>query len=203
MWIDLLIEMDGNEKIFSALVEAVSRLRWPAPPASVQRQLIMEFMMANVCTFKLKVKGPPIQRRAFRTAVEKHVERIKEGPFAGEYIVMLDPSIWGRLEYDRFFWGLPHDGEQPGFIQPIEDGLEITGESKWSPPLEFMDRASRMFPELSFDLTSNTEHELYEQWVGQEGEVAQVLEVLVQPETDEVLRVAEDGEVILEKTASD
>ena len=31
MWIDLSIEMDGNEKIFPALVEAVSRLRWPAP----------------------------------------------------------------------------------------------------------------------------------------------------------------------------
>ena len=66
--------------------------------------------------------------------MEKHVERINKGPFTGEYVVMLDPSIWGKLAYDRFFWGLPNnDGEQPGFIQPTEDGLEITGESNGHP----------------------------------------------------------------------
>ena len=154
--------------------------------------------MPNICSFTLRVSGPSIQRRQFRVSLEKHVQRITNGPWAGEFVVILPPQVWGKLE-DTFFWGVPSTDTE-GFIRSNEDALEVRGESKWSPPLEWLERASHLFPDLDFEISSLTEHEMYERWTAHDGEVHQLNEELVDPQTEEVLRAVVDGEVLIDKT---
>jgi hypothetical protein len=158
--------------------------------------------MANICAFTLTVTGDCIQRRRFRVALETKVDRINKGPFGGEFVVYLPPEVWGRLEYHTLFWATPTPNSSNEFIQAVGDELIIKGESKWSPPLDFLAKASQMFPDLAFEISSTIEHELYEEWVAKDGKVDQIGEELVDNQTEEVLRLVEDGEVVIDKTAA-
>jgi hypothetical protein len=86
--------------------------------------------------------------------------------------------------------------EATGQVIRFDRNLVIDGTSKWVAPSEFIERASGVFPTLTFRLRGRTQDELYERWTARGGVATLAEEKRVGP-GGEVTRWVLDGTVIM------
>jgi hypothetical protein len=161
--------------------------------------------VATLCDFTLVVSGPASELRQFREAVEENAEEVTgEGSSTGYFVVSLDPEKWGTFEGYDFFWTSPRrqgrdagfdtDGTGPTYYR--DGNLVIDGTSKWVAPSEFIERASAVFPTLTFRLRGWTQDGFYERWTARGG-LARLAEEKRVGAGGEVIRWVLDGTVVM------
>lgn len=162
--------------------------------------------MSITSDFTLLLQGPRDQLETIKAKILAASEPIGEGPFAEQFIFSPKPETWGDLgEGHEFLWlrELQHYRCDSVLGPPAHDELRIIGESKYSPPVVFVERLLEKFPALLVDLHATTENELYAHWQsrrsGPDDRPRLVCrhERLTDPATDTILRLAIDGHQIL------
>jgi hypothetical protein len=133
--------------------------------------------MANVCDYFISTGGEDViatwRVKALLAPALEHVP----GGFYGDYVLRLDVLFPDLDEHEHSWIALNSARPSRGKVQ-IEDGifsfgadgsLHMSGASKWEPPIAFVERLSRLFPGLTFEVGGTTEHEFYERWECREG----------------------------------
>ena len=126
--------------------------------------------MPNWSEFNIKITGPRADQQHIVALFEQCKQRIDDQgtPWFFNFIELVD-----RENTDPCFWSPEAWHEWRG------NSLVIHGEMKWVPPLYIVDTLAEIFPELTFDVTSTTEHEWLEHWRTTSGEPSQLIEDLV------------------------
>ncbi len=126
--------------------------------------------MANYCVFTIKAAGPDEQLQAIRAnwdGMLRDFSKPDQNGFVGRW---LDFSV----EYPI----LPKDTRRPYYDQDymgcnINNGLlNISAISNWEPPHDFMSAMSARWPEVEFVVSCTIEHERYETWHFQAGDIS-------------------------------
>lgn len=153
--------------------------------------------MANICNYSVSVCGPTAALDELKSLLVADSELLRgQGKQPDEWLVHFDTPTWGCTEQ-----GFAYLDGNPSAPPPFhrEDGLlRFSGQSKWTPPIEWMQRASERFPELEFSVSSTCESEHYEWWVAKAGEPELREERIYDVSRDATLYLMRGGRVIVD-----
>jgi hypothetical protein len=150
----------------------------------------------TICDFGLVVSGQTGDLKRFKSAFENNCEQlVGKRAFTGYFLVRLDHGTWGELKMHQFVWADPNHPRRlatgtavgtPTYFKD-ETTLAVDGTSKWGPPVEFIGRASAVYPALAFDLRGWTENARYEHWTAEHGLLHLVDQKLANPQSKKVI----------------
>jgi len=122
--------------------------------------------MPNWCLNKLTVRGPEDDVANFRKKAVGHSpwprHREGEGPEPNllnfHNLVPIPPEVLmagydsAGADWERENWGSTHGAFETAIIDDWEDALAYDFQTAWSPPIEFLVRAAKQWPSLTFIL---------------------------------------------------
>ena len=118
--------------------------------------------MASWTDFFIVVSGDKRHLQELKEFLRLGIESVQE--FRSIEISKLFPDLDSTSEHEFLLLS-----DLSWLLEDSREELEITGESKWTPPGPFVERLSLKFPDLVFEFGGTTEHEFYERWVCKKG----------------------------------
>lgn len=123
--------------------------------------------MSDICEFRVTLSGSKEQLECLGDMLMKATSPMPENPETEQFILDLNPEVWGDCQHN-FLW-VNHieyyaGRSMVGKRSPEQNELRIDGESRYAPPLVFIDRILDRFPDLRIDLRATTAYEHYERW---------------------------------------
>lgn len=112
--------------------------------------------MANHCENYLKVKGDKKQLKEFnkKTQTKKQIFTLEKlVPTPKEYLKKGDER-WYKWRINK--WGTKWDVYPDSISKDFDEEneyFEVSFDTAWAPPLEWMQKASKLFPKLTFILS--------------------------------------------------
>lgn len=132
--------------------------------------------MSDICTFRLTIHGGDKARLSELSAFLKTaIEDAPEGDYADFYLSV--HKLWSDMDKDTWLEVHASGGGEVLEVRSSEEGgheVIYFGSSPYCPPLEFLKRLSKQFPDLELVLGGTTDHELFERWKAKSGELVRI-----------------------------
>lgn len=124
--------------------------------------------MSNWTEFHIQITGARADQQSLVALLQQHQEHCDDlrTPWVFNF-----SSVCSKER--QYFWSPER------WYEWEAETLVIHGEMKWMPPLIIVGKLAEMFPALTFDVISTTEHEWFEHWRETHQDSLQLIEDLI------------------------